>query len=528
MSEDKNRRSLDSIKERHRYRKSGAGVVKIRTEHNGLSLLKTMLTLFLVFLQLGIILSLNFFFMIGLKWYLITLFVISIITAVSVLLSHRSSQAKVVWVLFILVFFMFGFVVYFMSDDKIMYHRARKRHHKIFDDSAKFCKPYEEYPADGEMLKNCRYLQSAAGFVPYTNTKVKYFPSGASMFDDALREMESAEKFVFIEYFAVADGVLLKRVWDILERKLKEGVDVRIIYDDMGSRVLSLKTRKMMRKAGAKIRVFNRLLSRFSFALNYRDHRKIIVIDGKTAYTGGCNLADEYINEKRMYGYWKDTGLRLTGEAADAMTLSFLRQWEYIVKEPVDYAPFIGNSVPEESTSVVLPYVGGPEFEYPICKSVYQNLICSAKEKLYIMTPYFVPDDDIMQDIINCAQAGVDVRIVLPSIPDKYYVYILTKEYAERLVSYGVKVYYVEDAFVHGKVVLTEKLAAVGSVNFDMRSFYQQFENAVLTDDEGVRQDVEADFNQTFKDSILAGQPQKKSFVKRVIVSALRIVAPLM
>jgi cardiolipin synthase len=527
MKEDKIYKRMERFRDR-RSRASDSKVVKIKTEHNGMSMVKFLLTLALVFLQLGIIISLNFFFAIGFKWYIAILAIVSVITAVSVLSSHRSGQAKAVWVLFILVCFEFGFVIYFMSNDKIMYRKSRKRHRKIYARTEKYVTPYVQPNASDDVLLNCRYLYNSGGFVPYTNSRVKYFPYASALFDDVLENLKSAEKFVFMEFFAITDGVLLNRVLSILEDKMREGVTVRIIYDDVGSRDLSLKMRKRIRKAGGEIKVFNRLLSRFTFALNYRDHRKIIVIDGEVAYTGGSNLADEYINEKRMYGYWKDTGLKIEGDAVDGMTISFLRQWEFIVKKEEDYVKYLNYYRIFPTGGVVLPYVGGPEFEHSVCKNVYENVISGAREKLYIMTPYFVPDDSLTQDIINAALSGVDVRIVLPSVPDKFYVYLLTKDNAEKLIKYGVKVYYVEDCFVHSKALLTEKCAVVGSVNFDMRSFYQQFENSVLSDDEGVRADLEKDFNNAFDDSVLMQKPQKNGIFKSVLITALRIVAPLM
>jgi cardiolipin synthase len=409
-----------------------------------------------------------------------------------------------------------------------MYKRARKRHWRIYEKTAKYSKEYKEPSACEDVLVNCRYLHNSGGFVPHNNTDIKYFPSATRMFDDVIQKLKSAQKFVFIEYFAISDGVLLQRILNVLLDKMKKGVDVRIIYDDMGSRALSLKTKRLIKKAGGQIRVFNRLMSKFSFALNYRDHRKIIVIDGKVAYTGGCNLADEYINEKRMHGYWKDAGLRMCGEVVDEVTLTFLRQWEFILKKPIEYQGFLGLYDRIERDSVVLHYVGGPEFEHPICKSVYENVICCAKKKLYIMTPYFVPDESIMQDIINAALAGVDVRLVLPAVPDKMYVYLLTRDNAEKMTKYGVKVYYVEDAFVHSKVVLSESCAVIGSVNFDMRSFYQQFENSVLTDDKKLLSDVENDFERTFADCKLVEKRQKRGLFNKIAVSVLRIVGPLM
>lgn len=522
-------RLFHPLEDRSRKNRAKADkLVKIRTEHNGLSFIKTALTLFIVFLQLGIILSLNFLFAIGLTWYLILLAAISILSAVSVLSSHRSAQAKAVWVLFILVFFEFGFVVYFMSNDKIMYRRARKRHKKIFGASERYVGEYQPPTESWDMRLLGEYLHNAGGFTAYRNTRLKYFPSGASLADDILERLAQAEKFVLIEYFAIADGVLLRRICDILKQKMKEGVTVKIIYDDMGSRLISRKTRREIRAAGGEIRVFNKLLSRFTFALNYRDHRKIFVIDGKTAYTGGANLADEYINEKRMHGYWKDNGIRLEGEAVDALTLTFLRQWEFMTKKSFDYAPFFGHCEAADSRSLVLPYADGPDYALSIGKSVYDSVIASAKQRLYIMTPYFVPDDGMMQSLVNKALAGVDVRLVLPSVPDKYYVYLLSKDNAEKLMKYGVKIYYVQDAFVHNKTVLTENCAVVGTINFDLRSFYQQFENAVVTNDAGVLDAVGKDFAQTFEDSICAEKPEKKGAVKTVAVSLLRIVSPLM
>lgn len=511
-----------------RVKSSDTRVVKIRTQSNRLSFVKTVLTLLLVFLQLGIIMSLNFFFASGWRWYVVFLFAISVITAVFVLSSHRSTQSKAVWVLFILVFFACGFVVYILSNDKVMYVRPRKKHRAICSKTQEFVPQYTDPEADCDVVKICRYLHKEGGFVPYTNTDLKYFSSAAATFDDVIEKLRGAEKFVFIEFFAVSDGILLERILGVLEDKMKNGLDVRIIYDDLGSRSLSRKTRKRIKKCGGKIRVFNRLVSRFTFAMNYRDHRKIIVIDGKVAYTGGCNLADEYVNEKRMHGYWKDAGLRLNGKAVDAMTLIFLRQWEYIVNKPVDYASFLNMYERTENTATVMPFATGPEFERVVFKAVLENVISSANERLYLMTPYFVPDESIALMIGNAAMAGVDVRLVLPQVPDKAYVYVMTKDNAEKLIKLGVKIYYVKDAFVHSKIVLTEKCAVIGTANIDMRSFYQQFENAVITDDKGVLSDVLSDFERTFPDSENPQKAEKHGFIKGAVVKALRIVSPLM
>jgi len=527
----KEKKSLTASPEKKRsgkVKRSDAKVVKIRTRTNRTAIVKTVFTLLLVFLQLGLIISLNLLFITGWQWYVIPSFAISVITAVFVLSSHRSTQSKAVWVLFILLFSGCGFLIYILSNDKVMYVRSRRKHREIYKKTQRFVPPYADPNADLDLIKNCRYLYKEGGFVPYCNTRLQYYPSAAATFDDVIEKLKSAEKFVFIEFFAVSDGVLLERILRILEDKMKNGLDVRIIYDDLGSRDLSRKTKKRIKRCGGKIKVFNRLVSRFTFALNYRDHRKIIVIDGKIAYTGGCNLADEYVNEKRMHGYWKDAGLRLEGEAVDAMTLIFLRQWEYIVKKPVEYERFINLYERFENSSTVMPFATGPEFERVVYKAVLENVISTANERLYFMTPYFVPDESILLMIGNAAMSGVDVRLVLPEVPDKAYVYVMTKDNAEKLIKLGVKIYYVKDAFVHSKVVLTEKCALVGSANIDMRSFYQQFEDMVITDDISVMRDVLADFENTFPDCVHPETAEKHGLIKGTVVKALRIVSPLM
>lgn len=509
-----------------KYRSTDMRTVRIRTERHAISK-KVIIAAIVLSLQLLIILSLNMLY-IGFEWYIYLNLGIAIVTAVSVLSSNRHAQSKAVWILFILVCFPIGFIVYFLSSEKIMFGASKKRYKKIFDKSNKYMGEYERPNGKNVFTSTCRYLNNAGGFVPYKGNKMQYFPSAAAMFDDAIESMKTAEKFIFIEYFNVADGVLFSRIWQVLQEKLAQGVKVRIIYDDMGSRALPRKVRKKIRDAGAELKTFNRLISVFTFSLNYRDHHKIISIDGKIAYTGGCNLADEYVNERRMYGYWKDAGIKIQGPAVDSLTLTFLRQWEFITKKQEDYSQYFNHFERCESEYCVVPFAGGPEYDLPICKSVYENLITGAKRRLYIMTPYFIPDDAINSLLRNKALSGVDVRIILPELPDKYYVYLLTKDNAEELISCGVKVYYMKGSFVHSKIVLSDECVMVGSINLDLRSFFQQFENAVCTDDMSVLIDVEQDFENTFNDSILATERTKNSFIKRVLIGVLRVLSPLM
>ena len=312
---------------------------------------------------------------------------------------------------------------------------------------------------------------------------------------------------------------------------MKLGVDVRVIYDDLGShKVLSKKEKNALKKAGIKIQPFNRVTPFFSATLNYRDHRKIVVIDGKSAYTGGCNLADEYVNEKRMHGYWKDSGIRLDGNAVDGFTLMFLRQWEFLTKQKEDYSKFLRKAQQISGDSVFVPYADGLDYDKNIGKNVYENMISSAKEKIYIMTPYFIVDDTLTNLLINKAMSGVDVKLIIPEIPDKAFVYGVTRNNAEKLIDYGVKVYLMKKSFVHSKLLLTENSVVVGSINMDLRSFYQQFECAVYTDDDNVKKEVLIDFENTIKDSLLITEKNKlrNHLIYRAFAGVMQIFAPFM
>lgn len=521
---------VKTIRNTGKARSTDTKVVKIRSEHNGIGVFKTLFVAFLLLLQVALCVCLYVFVIVLFRWYLIVSFVMSLITCIYVLSTDKNSQSKAVWIIFLLLGFSFGYVVYFLSDEHIFFGRARKKYKKIFADSEKYI-PSTIVPNCKSTRNCCSYLMNAGGFPAFSKTAIEYFPSGARLFDNVLERIESAQNFIFIEYFIIGDGVLLERLMPILESKAANGVEVRIIYDDMGSHgILSRKTKKRMARAGIKLHAFNRLLTYFSVALNFRDHRKMIIVDGKTVYTGGSNMADEYINEKRMYGYWKDTGLRMDGAAVDSFTIMFLRQWEYVSKQQTEYAPYLGLFEEYDNSSTVVPFADGLDYKANIGKCNYANVIADAKDKLYIMTPYFIPDSTITELLVNQAQSGVDVRIVLPDIPDKRLVYAVSRGNAERLINSGVKVYCMKNAFVHSKIMLNENCAVVGSINIDLRSFYQQFECAVLTDDIGILTDISADFENTFADckQITALNAKRRSIFNRVYVGVLRLFASLM
>jgi len=508
--------------------------LKVRTESNSLGVLKTLIVLAIIFSQAAILIVANLFVSSIFQWFVAVSVAITLITSIYVLSSEFHGHAKAVWIFFLLVCFEFGYLFFFMSDKHILFARQRRIYQKIFEQNKGLQKQKDMTSIECKETKSCcKYLYTAGDFVAHSDSKVEYYPSGTKFFDAVLEELEKAQEFVFIEFYLVANGVLLNRTLSILKEKVKKGVDVRIIYDDMGSHgTLKRKTKKDIEKAGIKLQSFNKMVPIFNVALNLRDHRKIIVIDGKVSFTGGANLADEYINEKRMHGYWKDCGVKIEGRATDNFTIAFLEQWQFLTKQRDNVADFLNKAedFSAESDGVVVPFVTGPNYHLSIAQNVYANVIANAKEKIYIMTPYFIPDETITNLLRSKARAGVDVRIVLPEVADKKIVYIVSRNNAEKLIDCGVKVFTMTHSFVHSKVVLSENSAVVGSINMDLRSFGQQFESAILTNDMSTMQQVEQDFEKTisYSQEITQNLKKRNKFLYRVMAGILNLISPFM
>ncbi len=530
----KNNRHLPlnkTFKIRKKTRSPYTDIVKIKTENNGFGVLKALLIFGIILFQLLIFILLHTAFMLSYKWTALGAFILSLITCIYALSSNKNSHSKAVWIIFLLLFFPFAFIFYIISDERVLMLGAGKKYRRIFNKSKKF-KCQLDFEIKNKKVKNdCEYLFNSGGFNAYTNTNGKYFSSGSAFFDDVLERLKEAKEFIFMEFFILSDGILLNRTLNVLQERISAGVKVRIIYDDMGShKTLSRRTKKKIRNMGIDLCPFNKVLPFFSVTLNYRDHRKIIIVDGKTAYTGGCNLADEYVNEKRMHGYWKDNGIRLDGCAVDGFTLMFLRQWEFLTNREEDYSVFLNKSQKIANDSVFVPYADGLEYSASICKSTYENMIAGADEFVYIMTPYFIVDDTFSNLLISKAMSGVDVRIIIPEVPDKAFVYGVTRNNVEKMIVYGVKVYYMKSSFVHSKLLLTENSVVVGSVNMDLRSFYQQFECAVYLNDTKTIKEVKADFDKTFDNSFLITEKNKlrNHLLYRMFAGVMQIFAPFM
>lgn len=503
---------------------------KIKTESN-FGVLKTIIIAILIIVQFCFLIISALYLLNVFKGLVAFSFFITIIFCLNVLSSNRTGQIKATWIFFMLICFTFGWIIFILSNDKLMFGRHKKRYLKI-QKNTDFLPHDVNISSFSTAIKNdCNYLQKNGNFTIYNSGSAKYFSSGESLFNDILKNLKMAKKFIFIEFFIVSDGILSNAIFNILKQKASQGVDVRIIYDDMGSHgKFKRKTKKQLAKHGIKLEAFNKLVPILNFALNYRDHRKIVVIDGETAYTGGTNLADEYINAKKLYGFWKDEGIKICGDCVNTFSLAFLRQWEFLTKKQQEYQNFLTNTIStisDISQEVVVPFVTGPDYKNNIARDMYENMIASATKKIYIMTPYLIPDETVVNVLKNKALSGVDVQIVLPEIADKKSVYLMSLDQAENLMQSGVKIWLMKNSFVHSKLLLTENACIVGSINMDQRSLYQQFESAVFTNNKAVMQDLQTDFEKTINTSI-KHQIKRRGMLKKTTIRILRLISPLM
>ncbi len=502
-------------------------LLKVKTEQNMFAVLRVGSIALLILCQLVTFVVLSILLAEAFAWFMALSTILSLITTIVILSSDKPSDAKISWVIVILVFSYAGYIIYFLSDENVHFGLRKNKLGRIYATTNDFL-PSLDVPESlpKQVRFNCNYLKQAGNFLSYVNTAVKYYPFGTMVFDDILDDLKKAQKFIYIEFFIINEGALFNRVMSILEDKVKAGVEVKIIYDDIGSQKgLSRKVRKRIRQTGIQLKAFNKLIPIFSAAMNFRDHRKFVIIDGEIAYTGGVNLADEYVGEKRIYGYWKDCGIRLEGDGVGAFTLAFLRQWQYLTDEKVDKDRVLCFNQ-RNYDGIVVPFVDGPDYPLHIGKDTFMNMISSAKDRLYIMTPYLIMGEEMEALLCAKARCGVDVKIIIPDVPDKKYVYLITKANAERLHKQGVKVYIMNDCFVHSKVLVSDDSAVVGSINMDMRSFYQQFESAVYFTGSSVK-DVVDDVNESLKECVPVDY-KRTNIMGRAIGALLRPFAPLM
>jgi len=412
---------------------------------------------------------------------------------------------KIPWLVLLFLFPFFTIMVYILFANQKVSRRDAERLRAVFNETRKFTgTPSDPAPSDTAAAIG-NYLSKNSFMFGRTGNRVKYFPLGEEFLKDLLAELEGAEKFIFMEYFIISRGKAWDAVHEILARKAKQGVEVRLIYDDIGTvGLLKCRYYKKLRKEGIDCYKFNPFRPIISGIHNNRDHRKITVIDGKTAYTGGVNIGDEYMNLDNRLGHFKDTAIKLQGSAVDNFTALFLQLFDANAKrQPENYDKYFSaehETYPDGG--YVHPFGDGPRPFYPeqVGENNYINMINSAKKYCYISTPYLIPDYNLTTAIRNAAYRGVDIRIITPSVPDKRVIFNITRSNYSYLMQAGVKIYEYSPGFIHAKMLVADdELAFVGTINLDYRSLVHHFECGAVLCGVPCIKDIKDDFESTFK-----------------------------
>ena len=461
------------------------------------------------------------------------------IIIVFIIINNKSNPSyKIAWIVPVMIFPIFGGLFYLLYGGNKLSTREKL---KMVIQNIEMTNSLKQ---DDEIIKKIgdksiyaknqsEYILNYAKCPVYNNTETTYFKIGEEKFEALLRELKKAEKFIFLEYFIIQEGKMFNSILEILEEKAKQGIDVRLIYDDVGCIVtLPHNYKNTLEAKGIKCRVFNPIKPFFTRRLNNRDHRKIVVIDGDVGFTGGINLADEYINEYEKHGYWKDAGIMLKGDAVWNLTVMFLSMWDYIDNKEEDYIKFKpSKNKYYNSKGYVQPFDDSPLINEPIGETVYLNLINKAKDYIYINTPYLIIDNEMATALKIAAKSGVDIKIVTPYIPDKKFVHAVTKSYYESFIKDGIEIYEFTPGFMHAKTfVVDDEYGVVGSINLDFRSLYLHYECGVwLYKTESIKS-MKDDYLETLKrcHKVTMEECKNTSSIRKVLRLIIRMFAPLL
>ena len=501
---------------------------------------RTIIVVSLILIQLGVLL---FTF----KWLSkYQIYVYGGFTAISailvlVIINGKSNPAyKLAWVIPVLLIPVFGGLFYLFVHIQSTARRLNDRHQNILKETAVYLKQDKEIINEIRNISVqdanlCNYISNIAGYPTYKGEDITYFPLGEDKFKELLFQLEKAEKFIFLEYFIIEESYMWDTILEILKRKVEEGVEVRVMYDGTCCLLLlPYSYPKELESFGIKAKMFSPIMPVLSTYQNNRDHRKILVIDGKVAFTGGINLGDEYINRIERFGHWKDTAIMVKGEAVRGFTMMFLQMWNITEKTPENYDKYLyeSNNRSENSNGgFITPYGDSPFDDDNVGKDVYMDIINTAKEYVHIMTPYLILDNEMITTLIYAVKRGIDVKIILPHIPDKPMAFALAHNHYPQLLASGVKIYEYIPGFIHAKVFTSDnEKAVVGTINLDYRSLYLHFECAAYMFKCPVIKDIEEDFQNTLtKCKEMTLEDYKKfSLFHRLEGHVLKLFAPLM
>ncbi|MDE6104570.1 MAG: cardiolipin synthase [Clostridia bacterium] len=470
----------------------------------------------------------------------IPILLIYIFSILKIIRSEDNPDYKIPWLILIFIFPIFGIVCYLTfysrrlpkSQQKLI--KAAREKQEFKDDTAELAELKEISPlAHGQVKMLC----AQSGVHLYKNTQIKYFPLGEDMFAAMLEDLKKAEKYIFMEYFIIERGTFWNAVLEVLKEKAASGVVVAVVYDDIGSmRTLPGNYFKKLRKLNINAVPFSRFRATSDGEFNNRSHRKITVIDGKVGYTGGINIADEYINVTHPLGHWKDTAVRLEGEAVFELMKMFIVDFAMNVKKRErKYFDFENLGSPEQGSaeeSFVVPFGDGPVPVYRdnVAKNIFISILAQAKDYVYITTPYLIIDNELANAISAAAVRGVDVRIIVPHKPDKRIIHFMTRSYYPRLVKNGVKIYEYTPGFIHSKLMISDDTTGVvGTINLDYRSLVHHFEDGVWFYNSPALADIKKDFADTVeKSKLIKPENLKNNFFRKLIEAIIRLFAPML
>ena len=464
-------------------------------------------------------------------------FLISVATVIAIVNRSMSPESKVTWLIVTFVP-VFGPLLYLMFGERRLSKKELKQLQELNsiafheNNGRQLHLQLQETDKSAYGIINA-LLHMDSNAEVYDQTDSQFFASGEEMWQQMLEDLKRAEKFIFLEYYIVDEGLMWDSILEILEEKAAQGVEVKMLYDDIGCMVtLPGDYTVYLRSKGIDAHKFNKVIPRMTVAYNNRDHRKILVIDGQISYTGGINLADEYINHIERFGHWKDSGIRIDGPATQAFTRLFLMNWYINRGEISDFDQYHLENQTRSGSGLCIPYGSGPKpiYQMKVGKIVYQNLINQAEDFVYITTPYLIIDYDLTEDIKNAAMRGVDVRIVTPHIPDKKLIQLVTRGAYPDLLSAGVRIFEYTPGFIHSKqMIVDDRFAAVGTINLDYRSLVHHYENAVLLYKTESITDIGKDFEGIFEQSQeIFSDTINPTWYQMIIKEVTQLFAPML
>lgn len=464
----------------------------------------------------------------------LALSVAAVLLVLFIIIKRDETAYKILWLLVILTVPVAGALLYLLFGNRRTARPLRKRLRRVQEAGQPAPLPCGGTPFEGEkrMEQTVRWLEHKTGYPLMRAEDVRYYPLGDAMYPDMLTDLRAAKKTIYLEYFIIEPGEMWQSIVDILAQKVREGLDVRVMYDDLGSiSTFNFSNALALEKLGIRCVTFNPLLALKGTA-NYRDHRKMLIVDNAVAYSGGVNLADRYINREHPYGHWKDTGFRLTGAPVRSFTHMFLTFWNAFSlqkEEPMPMPPAAAAAEPAAQDGWVLSYYDSPLNSEATSNRLYIDLLSQATDYAWFFTPYLMLGDDLLDAMLAAAQRGVDVRIIMPGIPDKKLIFRMSRSFYQVLLTGGVKIYEYTPGFVHAKsLVCDDRAATVGTVNLDYRSLFLHFENNSLFYRGSIVARVKEDFLATQSQCRAVEACDMKRYSRRWIVDGvLRIFAPL-